>query len=129
MILHRYLSRLEDTILSREEIRIERLAVERRFLDSGYIEGKLYFYDDSFLEFIEVVELREKAVEKVYYSYHYQKGDRCIFRYDNTPHYPDLNGFPNHKHIDDEVLPADPPDLNDIVREIDATLYPTQASE
>ncbi len=129
MILHRYLSRLEDTILSRKEIRIEKLTVERRFLDSGYIESKLYFYDDSFLEFTEVIELREKAVQKVYYSYHYQKDDQCIFRYDNTPHHLELEGFPNHKHIGDEVLPAEPPDLKGVLQEIDAILYPIQASE
>lgn len=43
------------------------------------------------------------------------------FRYDDTPHYPDLPGFPHHKHVDQEsaVVPAKPPDLAAVVAEIE----------
>ncbi len=45
------------------------------------------------------------------------------FRYDNAPHFPDLPGFPDHKHTPQGVEPAEPPDLSDVLREVDEHLY------
>ncbi len=39
-------------------------------------------------------------------------------------YYPDLPGFPEHKHEDDRGIPAPAPDLGDVLREIDGYLYP-----
>jgi hypothetical protein len=46
---------------------------------------------------------------------------RLIFRYDDTPHHTELDSFPHHKHIADEgtVERADPPDLADVLSEIE----------
>ncbi len=60
------------------------------------------------------------------YRRHYQRADgRRVFRYDNAPHYPDLPGFPAHKHEDDWVVPAPAPDLSEVLQEIDGHLYPS----
>jgi hypothetical protein len=34
-----------------------------------------------------------------------------IFRYDSTPHFPDLPTFPHHKHLPHTVISADQPDI------------------
>jgi hypothetical protein len=47
-----------------------------------------------------------------------------IFRYDNAPHHPHLSTFPAHKHVGSSVIDAEPPDLNDVLAEIDAIIYP-----
>jgi hypothetical protein len=41
---------------------------------------------------------------------------------DDTPHHPDLNTFPHHKHDGSEtsVVAATPPDLPAVLREIEA---------
>jgi len=122
--LHNYLVRIEATIYSRQDITVRDLRVELVAATAAYIEDRLIFYDGSFLEIEEVLYLSDRRIEKVRYSYHYQKGDRLIFRYDNAPHHAELPTFPHHKHIGDHVEPCQEPDLHDVLREIDARLYP-----
>ena len=49
--------------------------------------------------------------------------------YDNAPHYPDLPGFPEHKHDGEQVLSAPAPDLSQVLRETDRYLYPDTATD
>lgn len=122
--LHNYLARIEAIIYSRQDITVRDLHIELVSAIAAYIEDRLIFYDGSFLEIEEVLCLSDRRIEKVRYSYHCQKGDRLIFRYDNAPHHPELPTFPHHKHIGDHVEPCQEPDLYDVLREIDARLYP-----
>lgn len=122
--LHNYLARVEATIYSRQDITVRDLRVELVSTTEAYIEDRLIFYDGSFLEIEEALYLSDHRIEKLRYTYHYQKGDRLIFRYDNAPHHPELPTFPHHKHVDDRVEPCQEPDLQDVLREIDARLYP-----
>jgi hypothetical protein len=43
--------------------------------------------------------------------------NRLIFRYDSTPHFPDLVSFPHHKHMPDDVIDSDRPDIELVVKE------------
>lgn len=122
--LHNYLARIEATICSRGDIVLQDLSIEAESNLIGHIVDRLIFYDGSFLEIEEVVFVADRKVEKLRYSYHYQQGDRLIFRYDNAPHHPELPTFPHHKHTDDRVEPCQEPDLQDVLREIDTRLYP-----
>lgn len=85
-----------------------------------------------------MLQLTENLVEedvrlhKQEYVYHYQAQDgTLIFRYDNVPHYPDLPTHPHHKHVRvgaaERVEAAQPPQLTDVLREIEATLTSSQA--
>ncbi len=63
----------------------------------------------------------QHGIERYTYAYHYQhSGGSLIFRYDDTPHFPDLPDFPHHKHTGNEsnVAPASPPDLQAVLAEI-----------
>jgi len=128
MKLYRYLSRLQSTIYSHREIEIERLVIHSTTALSGQIWGRLCFYDGSLLEFEEKLTLRDDDIEKIDYRHHYQRADgTCIFRYDNAPHHPGLPGFPEHKHTLTGVEPAEPPDLSEVLKEIDTYLYPAES--
>ena len=126
--LSRYLDRLHATIHSRQEVVVE----EFELLDQSATAGRtseffmrLRFWDDSLLQAQEALVARAFAIVKVRYNYHYQRADSTqIFRYDNAPHYPDLPGFPEHKHEGEKVLSAPAPDLSQVLREIDGYLYP-----
>ena len=79
-------------------------------------------------------ELVEESVRlrKMEYVYHYQAQDgSLIFRYDNVPHYPDLPSHPHHKHVrageTERVEATQPPQLTDVLREIDAMLAAASA--
>ncbi len=135
MRLDRYVHRLADTILSRRDITVEELLYDDQLTegDSAF-DARLWFPDGSLLEVAEVLVVQYGILlNKLRYSYHYQAADgQLLFRYDNAPHFPCLPGFPHHKHVGDKPPePATPPDLSDVLREIDAFLYPnnTQSAE
>ena len=48
----------------------------------------------------------------------------CVIRYDNALHHPQVSTFLDHKHMDDQVEPADPPDLSEVLRGIEGILCP-----
>jgi len=69
-------------------------------------------------------------IVKTRYNYHYQRADgTLVFRYDNATHYPDLPGFPEHKHSGAQVLPAPAPDLSQVLVETDKYLYPDTVTD
>jgi len=73
----------------------------------------------------EVEQIGRRDVRRVTYKFHYQRADGTLaFRYDDASHHPHLLTFPNHKHIGDSVVEAQPPDLADILREIESLIYP-----
>lgn len=52
------------------------------------------------------------------YRYHCQDdANRLLFRYDDTPHFPDLDTFPHHKHIGQIVISHEKPRLIDALHE------------
>lgn len=125
--LHRYLSRLQDTILSRHELQIEELELLDRSDRPGQTSefyARVRFPDESRLQVVEKLVVERLTILKVRYAYHYQRSDgELVFRYDNVPHYPGIRTFPHHKHVGDAVFPTRPPDLSEVLREIDGVLY------
>ncbi|MFP4395209.1 MAG: DUF6516 family protein [Anaerolineales bacterium] len=125
--LHRYLTRLQNTILSRREIKIEALEIFDRSDKMGQTSefyAVLRFYDGSRLQVVEKLVVETYTIFKSRYAYHYQDADNStIFRYDNAPHHPEINTFPHHKHSKDDILPAQAPDLSEVLHEIDELIY------
>jgi len=127
ILLERYLARLEETMRSRKEIEIEELEIERKSKGverSAEFYARLNFYDDSHLEASEKLNVERNVIVKTRYAYHYQdKDNTVIFRYDNVPHHPEVKTHPHHKHVGNKILPAQPPDLSEVLREIDEMIY------
>lgn len=62
-----------------------------------------------------LLEINEAVVD---YRYHCQGPEaQLVFRYDSTPHFPDLPGFPHRKHVPSITLPAPPPPLEEVIAE------------
>lgn len=83
------------------------------------------FKDGSRLAVTVLVEYASGRTTWLKYAFHFMDAtDRMVFRYDNTPHYGDLPGFPHHKHIgeNEAVVDTAPPDVDIIVAEIRARL-------
>ncbi len=95
---------------------------DKRSSYQGYIKGSMLFLDGSVLHIREFVDV-EFSVERYTYAYHYQQGDKFIFRYDNTEHHRKLKlpTFPHHKHDGDEanVMASPAPSLSDVLDEIE----------
>ena len=75
------------------------------------------------LEWNEAVISDEGDVKHIGYRYHFQDRDNnLIFRYDNTPHFPGLKTFPNHKHLPDNVIAANRPSVTEVLNEVNESL-------
>lgn len=66
----------------------------------GAITATLWFADESRLDFIEVFVIRAHRPIKLRYSYHYMRGAKMVFRYDNAKHHRQAETFPHHTHVD-----------------------------
>jgi hypothetical protein len=84
---------------------------------TGTIDGVLYFYDGSRLEFTETVAIERRRLVKRLYRYQYVRAGEDVFRYDNAAHHPDLPNFPHHKHVGRKKLPTTEPTLTQVLDE------------
>lgn len=93
--------------------------------DCARIEVSFGFRDMSRLEMRLKMGLADDIPWWSSYSFHYMTRDGfCIFRYDNSRHYPELPYFPNHKHVgaDERVIACREPSVRIIRDEIEAYL-------
>ena len=85
---------------------------ERSTLMDGYLRARLALADGSQLEFSEYMQRSsDGAIAVITYSYHWADANHeLIARWDNTPHFPDLPGFPDHMHdgATGQVTPSQP---------------------
>jgi hypothetical protein len=129
MRLTTYTELIYDVIHSRRSLHAEQLTIEQFDDDhSVLIEGRLRFWDSTLLRFHEELIERGVLIAKLDYVYHHQTAEgQLIFRYDNSPHYPDIATFPHHKHVavgsgKELIESANPPTLLEVLREIEALL-------
>ena len=79
---------------------------------------RMRFPNGALLEINEAVIVENGALKTLGYRYHLQgASSELLFRYDNTPHFPDLSSFPHHKHLRDTVVASGKPDLLDVLQE------------
>lgn len=121
-MVNNYFQLLLDLLSTSPVVRTSDITLDTRSEFIAFIRGNIYFTDDSLLHFRELVDV-EFAIKRIAYAYHYQKADgSLIFRYDNTPHFPQLPNAPHHKHAGDEtnVISANAPDLGVVLIEIES---------
>ena len=115
-----YLTQLKALITSSSIIYSWECQEDIRTANEGFFKARLHFIDDSILDFREYVNIEHDKVERYTYSFHYYRIKQIIFRYDNTPHHPQLLSFPHHKHLNTgEVVACKAPNLLDVLTEIE----------
>src|SRR5262245_18223988 len=86
------------------------VARERVTVMDGYLRARLALADGSQLEVSEYVQRSsDGTITVVTYSYHWADANlESIARWYDTPHFPDLPGFPDHIHdgVTGEVTPG-----------------------
>lgn len=120
MYLTEYLSGLAKSVEEYSQtgfIISSEIKIDSRTEKIGLMRGTIVFLDDSKLFFTEYLDLRYK-IDKLSYSFHYQDSEgSLLFRYDNARHKPGLD-FKDHKHIGEEIVRSDIPELRSVLEEI-----------
>ena len=117
-ILSDYLEMVAQAILQCSDAYVERYVEEILTPERVNLRIRLRFDQGHLLEINEAVVVEDNSLVSLDYRYHCQdENNRLIFRYDSTPHFPDLSSFPHHKHLPDTVIPSDKPDIESLVEE------------
>jgi len=95
-----YIEAVKELLVTDPIVREFDIRRERTTLTDAHLRALASLVDSSWLEFSEYVQWRpDDSIEVVTYSYHWaDAAGRLIRRWDNTPHYPQLPGFPHHRH-------------------------------
>ena len=126
-----YLDEIKDVLSSYEWIRlVETIRCDFEENDLKRIllyRFRVYLSDGGQLEMVEriVESKKDGSIYPTKYSFHWQnQHGHLIKRWDNAPHYPDLDGFPHHIHIGkgETVVPGMPINAIEMLAEVDGEL-------
>jgi hypothetical protein len=121
--LSKYLNEVETAFSKLPSGYIERYEEEWLTPERINLRIRVRFPKGYMLEWNEAVIGDEGHVVHLAYRYHFQDMDnKLIFRYDNTPHFPSLKTFPNHKHLPESVIPANRPSVREVLDEVNEAL-------
>ena len=100
MTIEAYLDAMRERFVTNPIVTSFQVIRERSTLIDGYLRARLTLADGSQLEFSEYIQRSPTGeIAVITYSYHWaDANDQLIKRWDNTPHFPELPGFPYHMH-------------------------------
>jgi hypothetical protein len=116
-LLEDYLADIEQTVELLPAY-VERYQEEILTSTRANLRLRLRFVSGHLLEINEALGVMQDQLIWFGYRYHFQDQNNClVFRYDDTPHFPNLSTFPHHKHWIDEVLESFKPILTEVLYE------------
>lgn len=114
-----YLDQVEQAILQCKHVYVERYTEEILTPLRVNLRIRMRFEQGHLLEINEALVVEEDKLVPLDYRYHYQdEQNHLIFRYDSTPHFPDLSSFPHHKHLPDDVIACKKPTIEEVLQEV-----------
>ena len=117
-VLSLYLSDVEGEVRKLKGAYVERYEEELLAVNRVNLRIRVRFPSGHMLELNEAVIVEEGQFMHLGYRYHFQdKQNNLVFRYDNTPHFPGVEGFPHHKHLPDKVSGAEGPSILNVIQE------------
>jgi hypothetical protein len=116
--LSRYLGQVEAAVSQYPTAYVERYTEEILTPERVNLRLRLRFDSGRLLEINEAVVVVENQLTFLDYRYHRQdENNQLLFRYDSTPHFPDLATFPHHKHLPKNVIASEKPDVTLVLQE------------
>ena len=117
-VIKEYLAQLDKFLNDAPFKLLTNIQSENRGDAALYVRGEIIFADKSELHFKEYF-IAIPVLKRLAYSYHYQTQDRkLVFRYDNAEHHTEVETYPHHKHVENEVLPSQNVDITAVINEI-----------
>lgn len=117
-ILSDYFNQVEQAIVQYQNIYVERYEEEILTPQRANLRIRLRLNQTHLLEINEAITIADNQLEFLDYRYHFQDERNClVFRYDSTPHFPNLSTFPHHKHLPDDVISSQKPEITQVLKE------------
>lgn len=117
-LLAEYLQAVETSLGALHEAYVEYYLEELLTPVRANLRIRVRFENERLLEINEAMVIDGNVLTHLDYRYHCQDADnRLIFRYDSTPHFPDLPTFPHHKHLPESILAAERPEILHVLAE------------
>jgi hypothetical protein len=117
-LLTAYLEEIEQSSSDLPELYVEQFSATILTADRANLKLRIRFKRRHLLAISEALQVVSERVTHIDYRYHFQdESNQVIFRYDSTPHFPNLSTFPHHKHLPDTVIATNKPDLTQVFRE------------
>lgn len=118
-LIQAYLDEIELLLLGLSNVYVEEYSAVILTAERANIRIRIRFSLRYLLAISEAVLVVDNQVNCIDYRYHFQDAQNSlIFRYDNTPHFPDLSSFPHHKHLVDDVIACQKPSIDDVLQEV-----------
>ena len=122
-ILSDYLNQIEQAVILYSNIYVERYEEEILTPNRANLRIRLRFNQTHLLEINEAIFVENNKLQFLDYRYHFQDGNnQLVFRYDSTPHFPNLPNFPHHKHLPDDVIASNKPNITQVLQEVNSLL-------
>ena len=113
-----YFDAVEQTLDDLPDIYVEQFNAAILTSTRANLKLRIRFRGKCLLAISEALLLNGKNISKIDYRYHFQdENNQLIFRYDSTPHFPNIASFPHHKHLSDEVVATEQPDIFEVLQE------------
>jgi hypothetical protein len=117
-LLSDYLNQVEQAIVQCENAYVERYQEEILTSQRANLRIRLRFKQTHLLEINEAIVITDNYLEFLDYRYHFQdEKNNLVFRYDSTPHFPNLSTFPHHKHLPNDVISCHKPEITQVLKE------------
>lgn len=117
-VIQFYLEEIEQLLLSYSNAYVEEYSAVILTTERANLRLRVRFDFRCLLAISEVLVVVNNQITYIDYRYHFQdEQNKLIFRYDSTPHFPDLLSFPHHKHLPDQVIACEKPYIADVIEE------------
>ena len=117
-LLSDYLNQVEQAIVQCKNAYVECYQEEILTSQRANLRIRLRFKQTHLLEINEAIVITDNYLEFLDYRYHLQdEKTNLVFRYDNTPHFPNLSTFTHHKHFPNDVISCQKPEITQVLKE------------
>lgn len=117
-ILSDSLNQVEQAVVQCQNVCVERYEEEILTSQRANLRIRLRFDQTHLLEINEAIVITDNQWKFLDYRYHFQDERNClVFRDDSTPHFPNFSTFPHHKHLPDEVISSQKPEITQVLKE------------
>lgn len=117
-VMAQYLKKIEIAVHGLATAYVERYEEEILSDNRVNLRIRIRFSNGNLLELNEAIIGEAGYIKHLNYRYHLQDNqNNLIFRYDNAPHFPELENFPHHKHLPEKVVSGKQASIIEVVEE------------